>query len=215
MFNELRYFFASQKLFSALFAIFAGYLIVFLLGHFMNNSLLALLQIISGLFLVFIGTGISTTIIIQWLIKRNFDQWEFVSLSLLGGLLIAPAILVAEFFFLGKVHGWYPLTNALIFWIGAGIILFFKKTSFPAISFPTKSTLRHPLFIVLAFGLVFTFVQTILYYALPDLDPYRWLMTYSHKFTNRQLDIAGRSFFSAFVFIGTQMTGLNIFSLFK
>jgi len=132
MINRLRHFFLSQKLFSALSALFAGYLIVFLSQHFINNPALALLQTIGGLFFMILGTGISIVLVIQWPLKRNFDQWEFLSLAFLGGIIIAPSILTVEFILIHKVYDWYPLFNTAALWFGAGFLLFLKKTSLPS-----------------------------------------------------------------------------------
>ena len=217
MIKRLRYFFVSQKLFSLLSAVFAGYLIVFLLGHFLNNPVLTLLQIIGGLFFAFIGTGISITTIIQWVAKRNFDHWEFISLSLLGGMIIAPSILTAEFILLHKAYDWYPIANSLVLWCISGVLLLYKKTSFPVLSSQSfsKDIFKHPFFIVLAFGLVFSFIQTILYQAMPDLDPYKWLMKYTYQFANQQLDYLERPLFGSMVFIATRFAGISVFTFFK
>lgn len=215
MINQLRHFLLSQKLFFVFSASFAGYLVVLYLEHFINNPVFAIMRIIGGLFLLIFGLGINSTLIIQWIFRRRFDQFEFLSLSLLNGILIAPAILILDFVIFKKTYDWHPIANILAFLIIAGILLFFKKTSFPVISIPKKSFWKHPFFIVFIFGLVFTLIQTLLYNALPDLDPYRWLMKYANQYANQQLDTLGRSFFCAFVFIGTRITGLSIFLFFK
>ncbi len=215
MIHRLRHFFLSQKLFSALSAFFVAYLIVFFFGHFTNNSVLAFLQIIGGLFFMVFGTGIGVTLIIQALFKRNFDQWEFISLALLGGMVITPSILTAEFILLHKIYDWYPIANSLALWCAAGVLLFHNKTFLPAWPSFSKTIFKHPLFIVLIFGFIFTLIQVFLYQALPDLDPYKWLMKYTYQFANQQLDYSERPFFGAMVFIGTRFTSISILAFFK
>lgn len=216
MINKLRHFFISQKHFSVLSGVFLLYLAISIINHYTNNPLLDLLQIIGGLFFMVFGTGIGATLTIQALFKKNFDQWEFISLAILSGMLIPPAILTAEFFLLGKIYGWYPILNSTIILAASGIILYFKKTSLPNIVLPPiRIIFKHPLFIVLALGAILTLVQVLLYKALPDLDPYKWTLKYIYQFANNQLDYTERPFFGALAFIGTQLTGLSIFIFFK
>lgn len=216
MINKLRHFFISQKHFSVLSGVFVFYLIILLINHYTNNPLLDLLQIFGGLFYMVFGAGIGATLIIQALFKRNFDIWEFLSLSILSGIIIAPLIMAAEFFLLGKVYGWYPILNSAIILTASGIVLYFKKTSLPDFTFPPIWTIcKNPFFVVLLFGFLFTLIQINLYQTLPDLDPYKWSFKYIYEFANNQLDYTERPFFGAFTFIGTQLTGLSIFDFFK
>ncbi|MFH0969701.1 MAG: hypothetical protein V1804_04290 [Patescibacteria group bacterium] len=161
------------------------------------------------------GTGVFIVMIVQWLIKRNFDQWEFISLALLGGMLIAPAILSTEFILFKKAYDWYPIANSIVLWLGAGFLLYCKKTSFPKISFPTKRIIRHPLFIVFMFGFFFTVAQVLMYPALPDLDPYKWLLKYTYQFSSQLLDYVERPLFGSLIFVGTRFTGVSIITFFK
>lgn len=215
MFDRIYSFFKSQKYFFALSVFFALHLLISALNYLTSNQILGLFHSIIGFFFVIFGTGINIVIIWQWLSKKIFDRWEFISLSLLGGLLIAPALLTIEFFIFRKAYNWYPAMNYVIFWLGVGILLYFKKTTFPKLTFSAKKITKHPLFIALILGFIFTLVQIFLYPTLPDLDPYKWLFKYSYQFANQQLDYAERPFFGSLIFIGTQLMGLSVLSFFK
>lgn len=213
--NNLFDFFAVEKEFSFLSLAFFSYLIIFLINHFIGNSFLSFFQSVSGFFFAFMGAGVSIVLIFQWILKRKFEKWEFISLSLLASFLVFPIILNAEYFLLKKVYDWYPIANSIVLWMGAGLLLFFKKTSFPEFNFFSKLKVSKPLWVVLAFGFIFTLFQVFLYPTLPDLDPYKWFLKYTYQFANQQLDYIERPLFGSLVFIGTRFMGLSILSFFK
>lgn len=214
MLNRFYTFFKSQKCFSALSVFFAVYLGVFLLNHFWDNLLVAFLQFIGGMFFLIFGIGLNFTLILQWLFKRKFDLWEFVSLSLIVGLLLPPFILNLEFSLFNRADYWYPMVNNLVFWCAAGVLLFFNKTSLPSLSSKELSA-KHPLLITLLFGFFFILVQVLSFQPLPDLDPYAWLFKYVYQFANHLLDYSNRPLFGSFVYIATTLTGIGIFNFFK
>lgn len=214
MLNRFYAFFKSQKCFSILSLFFAAYLGAFFLDHFWNNPLTLFLQIIGGMFFLFFGTGMSLVLILQWLFRRKFDLWEFVSLSLISSLLVPPFILTLEFSLLRGVDYWYPLVNSLALWCAAGVLLFFNKTSIPLL--PSKGiSIKHPLLITLLFGIIFILIQVLSFQALPDLDPYAWLFKYVYQFANHLLDYSNRPLFGSFIYITTTLTGISIFNIFK
>ena len=178
MIKRLHHFFLSQKPFSTLSVFFVVYLGALFTSQFTNNLITESLQIAGGLFFLILGVGISITLILQWILKRKFDLWEFVSLSLLESLLIPPLILILEFSLFKSVNYWYPLANSLILWLISGILLFFGKTCLPAL--PNKLSLRNPFIIVLFSGIIFTSILVFSFQALPDLDPYKWLFKYGN-----------------------------------
>ena len=214
MINRFRLFFVSQKYFSVFSLFFVVYLNAFFLNRFWDSPLSALLQLVGGMFFLVFGTGISLTLILQWLFKRKFDIWEFVSLSLIAGLLLPPFILNLEFSFLKNVYSWYPLANSITLWCIAGMLLFFDKTSAPSLS-SKELPIKHPLAITLFFGVILILVQVLSFQPLPDLDPYKWLFKYTYQFTNHQLDYSERPLFGSFIYIATTLTGIGIFSFFK
>lgn len=209
----LRRFFISQEYFSTLSFFFAVYLIVTLTSHFTDNIIIKFIQIAGGLFFLIFGTGMGSVLILQWIFKRKFDLWEFISLSLISSLLFLPIILNLEFALFKKVDSWYPLANILILWCTAGTLLFLKKTSLPVIS--SKLSLKNPLLIVLLLSLIFTAIQILSFKALPDLDPYKWLFKYTYQFENHLLDTYERPLFGSFIYIGTALTNIEIFNFFK
>lgn len=216
MISQIRSFFVSQKHFSVIFCAFFVYLAIFLFNRlFPNNFILETLQLVGGLFFMILGSGISIVLIIQAIFKKKFDQWEALSLSFLFGIIFFPLILTLEYVILRRISFWYPLANILFFLIGAGVLLFLKKTSFPQFSLSSRPIVKHPVFIVLLVGTAFTLFQIFSYRALPDLDPYKWLFKYTYQFANSQLDYSERPLFGSFVFIGTTLSGLNIFIFFK
>lgn len=214
MIRQLRDFFILQRRFTVLSVVFAGYLGVVVLSNFTNGLFFEAVRFIGGLLFMFLGTGISIVLILQWLSKRDFDQWEFASFALLGVILISPSILITEFALLHQVYSWYPIANSVVLWCGAGALLFFKKTSLPSFHI-SKESLKHPVSVALLFGFLLTILQIISYPTLPDLDPYKWLVKYTYQFTNQQLDYAERPLFGSFVFMATRFLGIGVFSFFK
>lgn len=214
MIQHLRHFFISQKYFTAFSIIFAVYLGVVALQHLKSFPFLDMLHFIGGFLFMFFGAGVGIALILQWIFRRNFDQWEFLSLALIGAILIEPAFLTAEFIVSHKVYDWYPIFNAGLFWCGAGVLLFLKKTQLPPF-FIAKSILKHPFFIVFFLVFILILIQVLLYPSLPDLDPYKWLVKYTYQFSNQQLDYAERPLFGSLVFMVTRFAGLDIFTFFK
>jgi hypothetical protein len=214
MIIHLRRFFASQKYFFAISVLFTLYLGVFFLNHFWSNSLIASLQLIGGLFFLVFGIGTSLTLILQYLLKRKFDIWEFISLSLLGSLLIPPLLLTIEFSLLNTVNSWCPLANSIVLWGIMGILLFLNKTSVPSLSL-NKLSIKHPLAITFFFGIILILIQVRSFQTLPDLDPYKWLFKYTYQFANHLLDTSERPLFGAYIYIATTFMGIGIFDFFK
>lgn len=215
MINRLRLFFTSQKQFFWLSAFFIAYLGAYFLHYLTNNAITSFLMLAGGLFFMFFGTGIFFVLVLQWLIKRKFEVWEFISLSLISGIIIFTSILEIEFFIKGKIYDWYPVANSITFWIISGIFIFLQKTSLPKFNFSLKLIIKHPLFLVFALGLFFTTFQVLLYPSLPDLDPYKWLYKYTYQFANHLLDYEERPLFGSLIFIGTRFTGISILNFFK
>ena len=216
MIKSLRHFFVSQKLFTAISLVLAVYFLSYFINHFFFNYPAAFFQFLSGFFIMILGSGAFVSLILQGILKKDFDQWEFITLSLLGGLLILPTILLAEFYLWGKVSNWLPMVNTTILWLVAGFFLYSKKTSPPSFYFlPLKALIKHPLFITLFLGVIFTLFQISAYPALPDLDPYKWLYKYTYQFANLHLDYSSRSLAESYTFIGTQLLGLSVFNFFK
>lgn len=214
MINRFRLFSISQKYFSVFSLFFAIYLGVFFLNRFFDNSFITFLQLIGGVLFLIFGTGMSLTLILQWLFKRKFDIWEFVSLSLITGLIFPPLILQLEFSLLKSIDYWYPLANSLALWCIAGTLLYFGKASIPSLS-SRELSIKHPLAITLFFGVVLILIQVLSFQTLPDLDPYAWLFKYVYQFANHLLDYSNRPLFGSFTYIATALTGIGIFDFFK
>lgn len=206
----------EQRLCFNISLILLAYIALYFANIYIDSIILDILQLLLGSFFLIFGSGFFSTLIIQWLFRKKFNQWEFLSFSLIGGLLILPLILFVEFFIINKINIWLPILNIVVLWIFSTLLLFFKKTSLPTFSNPLKKeTLSHPLFVVSILGLLFTFIQVIVYPALPDLDPYAWLYKYTLQFSSFQLDYNERPLFGSLTFIGTNLLGLSIFDFFK
>lgn len=214
--QKLDKFFSEQWIFSLLSVFLVIYLAFFLYNHFVSNVFISSIQAIGGLFFLLFGFGIGATLVLQWILKRKFDFWEFISLALLSGLTIAPLLLIFEFSLLKRVYDWYPIANLVVSWMIIAIILFFKKTSLP--KFPlvkTKELQKNPFLWIWVFGVAFTLIQTLMYPVLPDLDPYKWLFKYTYQFSGQVLDLTERPLFGAFVFMVTRIMGISILQFFK
>lgn len=205
----------QKKAYLLLSYFFGGYLLVYFINHWINNPILIFLQFIGGIFFMILGSGISISLIIQWLFKRNFNWLEFISIALLGGLIIPPAILSCEYYLLHFVYDWQPFANSTILWLIATIGLYLKKIELPKLNFSSKFSLGSPLIIFFTGGIILILILVFSYRTLPDLDPYKWLTKYTYQFANQQLDYLERPLFGALIFIGTRFTGLSILAFFK
>lgn len=190
------------------------YIIVFLLSKYTDYPAIKFLKICAGIFFTILGSGISTTLIIQWIFRRKFDAIEFITISFLGSLILFPLLLTAESALFKKAYSWYPLANTLATWLISFIPVLQNKTSIPDMPVIRK-IFRDPLFVSFTMGLIFITAAIFSYRALPDLDPYKWLYKYSYQFANSHLNYAERPFFGSLTYIGTNFTGLGIFEFFK
>jgi hypothetical protein len=210
-------FYVSQKKYWHFTSLLVLYLGVFLLNQMTENSFLSLLQLISGTFFFLFGAGASFTVILQWLLKKEFNLLEFLSLSILFSFLVPPFLLNLEFSLFKQASVWHPLINIFILVIPAGLLLFFKKTILPSFQLTTSySFLRsHPLFLTFILGTLFILLQILSFSPLPDLDPYKWLFKYTYQFENNLLDHTERPLFGALIFNATTLMGITIFGFFK
>lgn len=213
MLNSFSRFFISQKYYTVSSVLLVAHLIFFMAGLKLDNFTLRFSILITGLFFLIFGTGSAFTIIIQWVLQKKFEFWEFISLALATGLLIPPAILNLEYLFFRHAELWLPIANILVFWILAGILLFLNKTSLPCL--PKRMSAKKPFLIILIFGIILTAIQILSYQALPDLDPYKWLFKYHYQFSNHLLDTYERPLFGSLIYITAALTGLDIYSIFK
>ncbi len=210
---HIRHWLASQRYFSALSLLLLLHINLFFLHRIGDNFFVSSFLAISGAFFLVVGSGISITIILQWLLKRKFDWCEFLSLSFVSSLLIPPLLLNLEFSLFKNIAEWYPLANNLLLWSIASTILYFNRTTLPPL--PKKVPLRHPLIFTLLFGIVFILVQVLSFQPLPDLDPYKWLFKYTYQFASHLLDSSERPLFGSYIYIATTGMGVSIFHFFK
>ena len=217
MIASLNRFLLSQGSFFYLFLILWGYISVFLLRQTWDHPILFLSQLLGGSFFFLFGAGACTTLILQWLFKKTFDTWEFLSLSFLMSFLIPPLLLNLEFSLFKSIAVWHPIINIFLPLIPASLLLFFKKTALPSFV-PRHIALNfhfHPLFLAFVFGIIFLLLQVFSFSPLPDLDPYKWLYKYTYQFENHLLDYAERPFFGSLIFTATTLTGITIAEFFK
>lgn len=208
---------SPQGSFFSFFLILGSYIGVFFLRQTWDHPILSLFQLFCGSFFFLFGAGACATLIIQWLFKKSFDLWEFLSFSFLMSLLIPPLLLNIEFSLFENIATWHPIINIFLLLIPASLLLFFKQTTLPSlVPHNTILNLRsHPLFLTFVFGIIFLLLQIFSFSPLPDLDPYKWLYKYTYQFENNLLDYAERPFFGSLIFTATTLTGITIAEFFK
>lgn len=179
------------------------------------NALTELIQFIGGTILLF-SSGVSVVIILQRVFKRSFDIWEFISLAFVSSLVFFPLIIELESFFFNHVYDWYPLFNVILTFTIAGVLLLFNQTKLPSFpSFKNSFSFTHPLTITLFIFLVLVSIFVLTFRALPDLDPYKWLFSYSYQFSDQHVSLIERPSFGALTFVATRLIGTEIFVFFK
>lgn len=203
----------SVKVYFFLLALYVG--VTAINYAFPYHEIFFLLQIFFGLIFLFLS-GVTVTLILQWILRRHFEIIEFCCLSFLGSLLFFPLLLEIEFFLTGFIYDWFPILNVLSVSIFAVFLLILKKTTLPIVKLRPICSLIHPFTATFLLFIAFIGLLISAFGALPDLDPYKWLFKYAYQFSNQQLDSIERPLFGALTFIGMRLLGLErIFHFYK
>lgn len=178
------------------------------------------LKTLTGIVLI-IFSGLSSTLIIQYFLKKKFNATEFLCLSVISVFFIPPVILTLEYIFLKKIYSFLPLINIVaIFVLLLAVKIFAGNKDFatlPEIVFSGfKKITKHPLFACGVIYIAVIIATTFTYRHLPDGDPYTWISRLETLYNKSSLlSIAGRPLFSALFYCFKELTGASLFATFK
>ncbi|PJA86615.1 MAG: hypothetical protein CO141_03835 [Candidatus Moranbacteria bacterium CG_4_9_14_3_um_filter_42_9] len=187
-----------------------------------NSFILRILFSLISLLVSLVLFGINFGLIIQWLIKKKYELWEFLSIASLGSLIFSPLLLTSEFTVFKILFPNLPIVNSFFIFILILFIFTLKKNSrdFLSINIPKLNAAEiiksnFTLFFFFYFAVIFFLVTA--YYPLPDLDPYYWHADITKSFSKNTITEIGsyRPLFSSLAYIFNQTSRVDLYAYFK
>lgn len=218
---DLRFFF---NLHIPVIVAYVGVLLTNDLPYLNNSAIFQFVRLTLVLYTTFGLFGLNAVSLLEMMLKKRFSRLEFAVLAIFLSLIGAPLMLSVEYTGLKVLFVTLPFINTLI--VFSLVLLFrhfFRQEYVPLSQWQMSKKLapsifKNPLIIwsVIAYASVII-VMTNTYYALTELDPYFWYITYQAEFSSEAITPLNlfRPLFSALSYIVTQTGGLAMYPYFK
>ncbi|HBR71557.1 MAG TPA: hypothetical protein DEA27_01960 [Candidatus Moranbacteria bacterium] len=170
--------------------------------------------------------GINSTILIKLFFNKDFNFWEFISISSAISLLLPPLLITIEFSEIKILSPELPAINSFIIFLITTLAYYLKnkdvenKLDFKIERFNKKiitSLFSSTFFWILLFYISLTTIIFLTYYALSDLDPFYWMQRYSEEFAAKSVTkiSSDRYLFSSLIYILNQGSDIGMYTVFK
>lgn len=168
---------------------------------------------------LFTAPGLSLAILLQIILRKRFDFWEFLSIASSAALTIVLLLFLIESTVLQQALWRLGIVNTILITTILSALAIKKRQHFlkyGVIAQPEIPRPLSPLWIIIGLYLAIAAIVALSYSSLLELDPYYWL-NQVQLFSNSSTlpDISGRPLFIILTYLINQGAHIDLYATFK